>query len=44
MPEAFGLFEVEGFECVVTMDAAGKSLNETVLRRSKKERDAIIGR
>ena len=43
VPEAFWLFEVEGFKCVVTMDAKGKSLHETVLRKSKKERDAIIG-
>ncbi|MES0488623.1 MAG: FumA C-terminus/TtdB family hydratase beta subunit [Leptospirales bacterium] len=34
-PEAFWVIEVENFECIVTMDAHGKSLHETVLSDSK---------
>jgi fumarate hydratase subunit beta len=43
VPEAFWLFEVEGFKAVVTMDSKGRSLHDKVLRASKKRHAALIG-
>jgi fumarate hydratase subunit beta len=43
VPEAFWEFEVDGFKGIVTMDSRGKSLHRDLLRKSKKNRDAIIG-
>jgi len=43
VPEAFWEFEVDGFKGVVTMDAAGNSLHESLLEKTRKKRDEIIG-
>jgi fumarate hydratase class I len=42
-PEAFWVFEVDGFKGVVTMDSTGASLHETVYEATKKKRDELIG-
>jgi fumarate hydratase subunit beta len=43
VPEAFWVMRVEGFKTIVTMDATGESLHESVLDNSKKVRDALLG-
>lgn len=43
VPEALWEFEVEGFSGVVTMDARGKSLHEDILKKTRKNRDRLIG-
>ncbi len=42
VPEAFWVCRVEDFRGVVTMDAAGGSLHQTVLDASRKKRDELI--
>lgn len=44
IPEAFWLFEVDGFPTVVTMDAAGRSLHAGVKRASSKALDSLVGK
>jgi len=43
VPEAFWLFEVDGFPAVVTMDASGRSLHADVAGRSAKVFDSLLG-
>lgn len=43
VPEAFWVFEVEGFKGVVTMDSNGRSLHKQVLAKSNKARKKILG-
>lgn len=42
VPEAFWLFEVDGFPAVVTMDASGGSLHASVGARSAENLDSVI--
>jgi fumarate hydratase class I len=44
VPEAFWLFEVEGFPAVVTMDARGGSLHREVERASREGFDELLAR
>ncbi|MHC4858723.1 MAG: FumA C-terminus/TtdB family hydratase beta subunit [Planctomycetota bacterium] len=41
-PEAFWVFDVEGFPAVVTMDSHGKSLHAKIKRASKKAASRLI--
>jgi fumarate hydratase class I len=43
-PEAFWLFEVDGFPAVVTMDAAGGSLHDKVAKASSEALRSLVGR
>lgn len=43
VPEAFWVCDVEGFRGVVTMDASGKSIHKTILKKSQKARKALLG-
>ncbi len=43
VPEAFWVMRVEGFKTVVTIDAKGNSLHDTILQESKIKRDHLIG-
>jgi fumarate hydratase class I len=43
-PEAFWVFEVEGFPAVVTMDSRGRSLHAHVQSESEARQRALIGR
>ncbi|MBI5500003.1 MAG: fumarate hydratase C-terminal domain-containing protein [Deltaproteobacteria bacterium] len=44
MPEAFWVFEVEGFPTVVTMDASGASLHAEIAARSHMALERFLGR
>ena len=44
IPEAFWLFEVDGFPAVVTMDSRGRSLHATVDRASSRAFDELVGK
>ena len=44
IPEAFWLFEVDGFPAVVTMDASGHSLHAEVDRVSSRAFDGLVGK
>jgi fumarate hydratase class I len=44
IPEAFWLFEVDGFPAVVTMDTRGRSLHAGVADGSKKALGALVGK
>jgi fumarate hydratase subunit beta len=43
VPEAFWLFEVDGFPAVVTMDSHGGSLHALVADKSRRSLDALLG-
>jgi len=40
-PEAFWIIEVENFECIVTMDAHGKSLHDSIQAESEKRQENL---
>ena len=44
IPEAFWLFEVDGFPAVVTMDARGRSLHAKVDRASSRAFEGLVGK
>ncbi len=43
IPEAFWVIEVEDFPVVVTMDTHGNSIHETVMEKSRKRLEELIG-
>jgi fumarate hydratase class I len=42
VPEAFWVVRVEGFPAVVTMDAYGQSLHETMFESSRQKLEALM--
>ncbi len=43
VPEAFWVMRVKGFKTIVTMDSKGDSIHQTVLDRSRKARNELLG-